>query len=317
MIFYTLRKVRYLKYITVQQAAKLWKISDRRVRTLCSEGRIPGMIREGHAYKIPEDALKPVDERRFRGKKIPAEYEDLFKRIDAKKSELEKRRPLTQGELERLREEFLLEFTYNSNAIEGSTLTLQETAMVLEGITIDKKPLKEHLEAVGHKDAFEYVKELVSENVNLSEEIIKDIHSLVLMDRPQDRGVYRRIPVRILGAKAQLPQPYLVESKMEELMENYSNVDNKLHDIEKIARFHLNFEGIHPFIDGNGRTGRLVLNLELMKNGYPPISVTFTDRKNYYECFHEYTEKADPSKMILMVSRYIEEELDRYLLILE
>lgn len=84
-----------------------------------------------------------------------------------------------------------------------------------------------------------------------------------------------------------------------------------------VARFHLDFEGIHPFIDGNGRTGRLVLNLELMKNGYPPISVKFTDRKNYYECFHEYTEKADPSKMILMVSEYIEEELDRHLLILE
>lgn len=174
--------------------------------------------------------------------------------------------------------------------------------MVLKGITIDKKPLKEHLEAVGHKDAFEYIKELVSENVYLSEKVIKDVHSLVLMDRPQDRGVYRRILVRILGAKAELPQPYLVGIKMEELIRNYSNVDNKLHDIEKIARFHLDFEGIHPFIDGNGRTGRLVLNLELMKNGYPSISVKFTDRKNYYECLHENTEKANPSEMILMVS---------------
>ena len=174
--------------------------------------------------------------------------------------------------------------------------------MVLKGITIDKKPLKEHLEAMGHKDAFEYIKELVSENVYLSEKVIKDIHSLVLMDRPQDRGVYRRIPVKILGAKVEPPQPYIVGIKMEELMRNYSSVDNKLHDIEKIARFHLDFEGIHPFTDGNGRTGRLVLNLELMKNGYPPISVKFTDRKNYYECLHEYTEKANPSKMILMVS---------------
>lgn len=309
--------MRYLKHITVKQAAKLWEISDRRVRVLCSEGKIPGTIKDGRAYKIPIDAIKPVDERTLRGIEIPAQYEDLFKRIDAKKSELEKRRPLTQGELERLREEFLLEFTYNSNAIEGSTLTLQETAMVLEGITIDKKPLKEHLEAVGHKDAFEYVKELVSENVNLSEKVIKDIHSLVLMDRPQDRGVYRKIPVRILGAKVEPPQPYIVGIKMEELMRNYSNEDNKLHDIEKVARFHLNFEGIHPFIDGNGRTGRLILNLELMKNGYPPISVKFGDRKNYYDCFYEYTEKADPSKMILMVSEYIEKELDRYLLILE
>lgn len=317
MIFYALRKVRNLEYMSVQQAAKLWNISDRRVRILCLEGKIAGTIKEGRAYKIPADALKPVDERTLRGKHIPTQYEDLFKRIDAKKVELEKRRPLTQGELERLREEFLIEFTYNSNAIEGSTLTLQETAMVLAGITIDKKPLKEHLEAVGHKDAFEYIQELVSDKIVLSEKIIKDIHSLVLIDRPQDRGVYRRLPVRILGAKVEPPHPYLVGVKMEELMRNYSSADNKLHDIEKVARFHLDFEGVHPFIDGNGRTGRLLLNLEIMKNGYPPISVKFTDRKRYYECFHEYSEESDASKMTLMVSEYIEEELDRYLSILE
>lgn len=303
--------------MSVQQVAELWNISDRRVRVLCSEGKIPGTIKEGRAYKIPADALKPVDERTLRGKNISTEYEELFKRIDAKKAELQKRRPLTQGELERLREQFLLEFTYNSNAIEGNTLTLQETAMVLEGITIDKKPLKEHLEAVGHRDAFKYIQELVSEKVTLSEKIIKDIHTLVLMDRPQDRGIYRRLPVRILGAKVEPPQPYLVPIKMEELMRNYSSTENKLHEIEKVAKFHLDFEGVHPFIDGNGRTGRLILNLEVMKNGYPPISVKFTDRKKYYECFHAYLEESDASKMILMVSDYIEEELDKYLSILE
>ena len=303
--------------MTVKQAAEIWGISDMRVRVLCSDGKIPGTMKEGRGYMIPIDAIKPLDERTLRGIEIPAQYEELFKRIDAKKAELEKRRPLTQGELERLGGEFLVEFTYNSNAIEGNTLTLQETAMVLEGLTINKKPLKEHLEAVGHKDAFEYVKELVSGNVKLSEKVIKDIHSLVLMDRPQDKGVYRRIPVKIVGAKIEPPQPYMVGVKMEELMFNYNNASNKIHDIERSARFHLDFEGIHPFIDGNGRTGRLVLNLELMKSGYPPINVKFTDRKEYYECFHEYTEKTDPSKMIFMVSKYIEEELDRYLLILE
>ena len=306
-----------MEYMSVKQAAELWSISDRRVRTLCSEGKIPGILKEGRAYKIPVHAIKPVDERTLKGIQIPNEYEDLFKRIDAKSSELQKRRPLTQGELERLREQFLLEFTYNSNAIEGNTLTLRETAMVLEGITIDKKPLKEHLEAVGHKDAFEYIQELTSEKVALSEKIIKDIHSLVLMDRPSDKGVYRRIPVMILGAHNEPPQPYLVSIQMEKLMRDYSSKENKVHEIEKIARFHLVFEGIHPFIDGNGRTGRLILNLEIMKNGYPPISVKFTDRKKYYECFHAYAEKFDASNMILMVAEYIEEELDKYLLILE
>lgn len=306
-----------MEYMSVHQAAELWKISDRRVRVLCSEGKIPGTIKEGRAYKIPIDALKPVDERTLRGKNISSEYDDLFKRIDAKKAELQKRRPLTQGELERLREQFLIEFTYNSNAIEGNTLTLQETAMVLEGITIDKKSLKEHLEAVGHKDAFEYVQELVSKKVTLSEKIIKDIHSFVLMDRSQDRGIYRRVSVKIMGAMTEPPQPYLVPIKMEELMRNYNSKENKLHMIEKVARFHLDFEGIHPFIDGNGRTGRLILNLEIMKNDYPSINIKFADRKKYYECFHAYVEKSDASKMILMVSNYIEQELDRYLNILE
>lgn len=308
-----------LEYMSVQQAAEIWELSDRRVRVLCSEGKIPGTIKEGRAYRIPINSLKPVDERTLRGKNIPTEYEELFKRIDAKKAELQKRSPLTQGELERLREEFLVEFTYNSNAIEGNTLTLQETAMVLQGITIDKKPLKEHLEAIGHKDAFEYIQELVSDNnkIVLSEKVIKLIHSLVLIDRPKDRGVYRRLPVRILGAKTEPPQPYLVPIKMEEIMKNYNTTENKLHDIEKVARFHLDFEEIHPFIDGNGRMGRLIMNLELMKNGYPPISVKFTDRRKYYECFHSYAEGSDANKMILMVSDYIEEELDRYLLILE
>ena len=101
-----------MKYMTVQQAAKLWGISDRRVRTLCSEGKILGTIKEGRAYKIPVDALKPVDERTLQGKNISPQYKSLFMRIDAKRAELEKRRPLTQGELEKLREEFLINFTY-------------------------------------------------------------------------------------------------------------------------------------------------------------------------------------------------------------
>lgn len=302
--------------MSVKQAAERWNISDRRVRILCSEGKISGVIKEGHSYKIPINSMKPADGRKIRGKTIPSEYEELFYRIDAKKAELNKRRPLTQGELERLRQEFLLEFTYHSNAIEGNTLTLQETALVLEGITIDKKSLKDHLEVVGHKDAFYYVGEMVSKKVGLSDKVIKDIHSLVLMDRPHDRGVYRRIPVRILGASHEPPQPYLVPVKMEELISKYTILYHKFHLIEKVARFHLEFETIHPFIDGNGRTGRLLMNLELMKYGYPPINVKFAHRKVYYECFSQYHESMDPSNMIHLIANYMEEELDRYLFIL-
>ena len=217
-------------------------------------------------------------------------------RIDALKAELDHRRPLTQGELQRLRDEFLIEYTYDSNAIEGNTLTLRETAMVLEGITIDKKPLKDHLEAVGHRDAFLYVEDLVRHHTPFSEHEIKQIHTLVLMDRPEDRGVYRRIPVRVLGAYHTPSDPILIPEQMEQLVAAFQN-HTDLHPLERAARFHLRFEGIHPFVDGNGRTGRLILNLMLMQAGYPPINVKYSDRRRYYDSFDAFYRDGDPSVM--------------------
>lgn len=119
-------------YISVKQAAEKWGISDRRVRTLCSEGRISGVIREGRSYRIPAEAKKPEDGRY-------KSYESLLESIDRKKAELDARRPLTEGEVERLTEQFVVEYTYNSNAIEGNTLTLRETDMVLRGFISDLK----------------------------------------------------------------------------------------------------------------------------------------------------------------------------------
>lgn len=276
-----------MEYITVAQAAEQWGISDRRVRILCQQDKIDGVIRKGRVWMIPAGAEKPVDGRTIRYQRNDSPYGALFAEVDALKAELDRRRPLTQGELQRLRDEFLIEYTYNSNAIEGNTLTLQETALVLEGITIDKKPLKDHLEAVGHRDAFLYVEELVKNKVPFSERIIKEIHTLVLMDRPEDRGVYRRIPVRIMSAYHVPPDPMLVPEQMERLVAEFEG-NKKLHPIERAALFHLKFEGIHPFVDGNGRTGRLILNLMLMQAGYPPINVKYSDRKRYYEAFDEY-----------------------------
>ena len=300
-----------METISVKQAAEQWGLSDRRVRLLCEQGKIPGVVREGRSYRIPADAVKPADGRSLRGKIIPSEYSTLFARVDALKAELGNRRPLTQGELKRLQEEFLVEFTYNSNAIEGNTLTLRETALVLEGVTIDKKPLKDHLEAVGHRDAFLYVEQLVTDKISISEKVIKDIHSLVLMDRPDDKGVYRRIPVTIMGAYHEPPQPYLVPVQMEQLVARQK--ETKRHPIENAALFHLDFEGVHPFIDGNGRTGRLMLNLMLMQQGYPPIDVKFSDRKRYYACFDSYYKEKSAAPMVELVSGYLEERLGRYL----
>ena len=217
--------------------------------------------------------------------------------------------------MERLTEEFVVEYTYNSNAIEGNTLTLRETDMVLRGLTIDQKPLKDHMEAVGHKEAFDFVRDLVKDQVPLSESIIKQIHYLVLADKKDDRGVYRRIPVRIMGAKHEPVQPYMIQPKMEQLLELYRNSTE--HIIPRLARFHIEFEGIHPFIDGNGRTGRLLVNMELMKAGYPPIDIKFTDRIAYYNAFDEYHVKHNLDVMEKLFAGYVNARLDNYLAMLE
>lgn len=305
-----------MDFITAKQAAQKWNITDRQVRILCSTGKINGAKQAGRAWLIPADAKKPLDERTTRHKKPLNDLEEILDRIDMKKSKLDLMRPLTSGELARLKEEFLIEFTYNTNAIEGNTLTLQETALVLQGLTIDRKPLKEHLEVIGHRDAFLYVLRLVQDRVPLSENVIKEIHSLVLMDRPEDKGVYRRIPVRIMGSKQELPQPYLVPVQMEQLMAKQAEMQNTLHLVERISIFHLLFESIHPFIDGNGRTGRLLLNLELLMVGFPAINVKFTDRKRYYACFSDYYETGSHLQMTLLIAGYVEEMLDKYLEIL-
>ena len=295
-------------YISVKQAAEKWGISDRRVRTLCSEGKIPGVTREGRSWKIPEEARKPEDGR-YRS------AESLLEVIDRKKAELDTRRPLTEGEIERFTEEFVVEYTYNSNAIEGNTLTLRETDMVLRGLTIDQKPLKDHMEAVGHKDAFYFVRDLVKEQTPLSESVIKQIHYLVLADKKDDRGVYRKVPVRIMGAKHEPVQPYLIQPKMEQLLETY-RISTE-HIISRLAWFHIEFEGIHPFIDGNGRTGRLLVNLELMKAGYPPIDIKFTDRVACYKAFDEYHTKHNSRAMEKLFAGYLNERLESYLIMLK
>lgn len=221
-------------------------------------------------------------------------------------------RPLTRGEVERLAEEFLVDFTYNSSAIEENTLTLKETAMVLEGMTVDQKPLKDHLEAVGHRDAFLYVQDITSKKIPLCESVIKNIHLLVLMDRPDDKGVYRRIPVHIMGAYTELVQPYLIETKITELLKANGARKDTMTVIERVALFHLEFEGIHPFIDGNGRTGRLIINLDLIHNGYPPINVKFSDRKRYYDAFDAFYRNNNSKPMINIIAEYVDKRLDEY-----
>jgi Fic family protein len=241
----------------------------------------------------------------------------MFNELDVLYGKLKGVRPLSPESVRRLSEDFMIDYTYHSNAIEGSTLTLEETALVLkEGVTVGGKPLKHHLEAIGHRDAYYYVEDLVNNKIPVSERVIKDIHSLVLMDRQADKGVYRSVPVRV-GAFHPC-QPYEVPIQMERLMIDYEGEMKNLHVIERAAVFHLRFETIHPFIDGNGRVGRLLFNLELMKEGYPPVNIKFSDRTKYYDCFTHYRNNDNnASQMTELIGGYALYELKRYLEIAE
>lgn len=235
------------------------------------------------------------------------------------KEKIAQYRPLSPSEVQRLREEFIIESTYNSNAIEGNTITLRETVLILkEGMTIAEKPIREHLDIIGFKDAFNYIYELVANNEPLTERTIKDIHSLVLMSNAENRGVYRKIPVRILGAENEPTPPYLIAEEMATLIAKYQHKLTACPPLEAIAWLHLAFESIHPFIDGNGRTGRLLLNFELLKQGYLPVDIKFTDRVKYYSCFDEFhRNNQDPTALLELISGYELKELERYLHILE
>lgn len=294
-----------MKYIKVSEAAAKWGISARRVRLLCEQGRIAGVERKGNLYMIPEDAERPIDARTYAKTSLKKSYTPILEQINSFKKTLDSCRPLTPAEVEAIKEVFLVEHTYNSNAIEGNTLTLQETALVLQGVTIDKKPLKDHLEAVGYKEAFQYVEELAKQDKDLSEYDIKSIHNLVLADRPEDRGTFRRVNVRIAGALTNPVQPYLIEPKIEELLNNYKVWSETMHIVERVAIFHLQFESIHPFIDGNGRTGRLIMNLQLIKEGLPAINIKFADRRKYYDAFDEYSRTGSTEAMINLVGEAV------------
>jgi len=300
-----------MKYLSSNEISKLWDISDRQVRKMCAENRVEGAMLVGKRWNIPENAKKPE---RINAKKITKQ--EKISKILKLKAELDSKRPLTPAEIKRLNEEFMIEYTYNSNAIEGNTLTLQETTWALQGVTIDKKPLKDHMEAIGHKDAFYFILDKAKENTALTENLIKQIHFLVLMHDASGKGVYRSLPVRIMGASHTPPQPYLIQKQMEDLIFNYNKWLKTKSVIEVVSLLHLNFEFIHPFIDGNGRTGRLLINLILIQHGYPPIDIKFTDRKKYYECFENYYKTGKPTAMSDLIADLVIERLEEYLKIL-
>lgn len=237
----------------------------------------------------------------------------LLNRIDEAKRLIDTFRPLSPSIVSRLQKQLMVEWTYNSNAIEGNTLTLKETLIVLEtGMTIGSKSLKEHLEVVNHREAIIFVEELALSGSEITERNIREIHSLVLKEiDPKYAGRYRDIQVRIAGATHIPPDPLFVPNLMSDFANRRLNKTDE-HPVILASLAHLDLVGIHPFVDGNGRTSRLLMNLMLMKNGYFPAVILKNDRKKYYDTL-EKGQKGKTDDFIFFVGRALERTIYLYM----
>ena len=235
----------------------------------------------------------------------------LLKKIEEKKNRLDKLRPLSKDALKKILEDIRLRHTYHSDAIEGNTLTLQETKLVLEGgITIGGKPLKDHIEAQNDAEAFDLMVELVHAKKSISQEIIQQIHEVVTKGILKDAGKYRTENVRITGSKTTPPSYSKIVKLMEDYVQNIRQL--KLNPIKKTAFIHHELVRIHPFIDGNGRVARLITNLYLMKQGYPPVILKKEDRHKYYRTLQK-ADEGDLSSFATFIAKAVNEALMYYL----
>jgi len=302
-----------MEYKNISYFATKWNIKERRIRILCTEGRIHGVKKVGKTWLIPKDAQKPIDKRYRQINDLFFDSID-FNIIDEKKDIIDSHRPFSRNMTRQLRDKLIIEWTYNSNAIEGNTLTLSETKVVLEnGITIKGKPLKDHLEIINHKEAIEYIEDLVSKNVKLSEYDIKSVHYLILKEIDStNAGKYRNENVFISGAKHVPPVYMNVPYEMQKLIDQYQAWQG-LHPVVRACFLHGEFVKIHPFVDGNGRTARLLLNFELIQSGYPPVVIKTENRADYYDALDKAHTTNDYTDFIKIIVDLVNESENLYL----
>ena len=240
----------------------------------------------------------------------------ILKRLTSSLAELNHHRPLKPSILKKLREQFTVEMTYHSNAIEGNRLTLKETLLVLrEGLTIKGKNLQEHLEAKNHEEAMNFLFEVVDSKMRLtlSHHLIRQLHQLVVKDTESKiAGTYRNTDVQILGSKHRPPPGYQVQEQMTKFLEWMTENKSNYHPAEFAALAHHRFVAIHPFEDGNGRTGRLLMNLLLMRSGYPIAIIQKNDRTKYYNALDD-ADAGDMLAIVRIVAQAVERTLNIYL----
>lgn len=302
----------------IREASEKWNISERRIRKLIQDGRIEGAKKIGTTWNIPDDTNKPID-KRIKDKEIEFRIdleEDYFKEVDAKLAKLNSKRPLPENTLKSLEEKNILDWTYNSNAIEGNTLTLRETKVVLEGITIGGKSVREHLEVINHKEAILFLEDLVKNYADISEFDIRNIHTLILKEIDNANAGKYRLENVIISGVSQVPTDYIkIPEEMEKLINRYKEW-NKFHPLIKSALLHGEFVFIHPFIDGNGRTARLLMNFEAMKYGYLPIILKADTKAKYYDALDKAMTEHDYTDFVKLIVKEENEILDQYLKII-
>lgn len=245
----------------------------------------------------------------------------LLIEIDALKTRLGTLRPLPPEASRKIDEAIAVEYTFESNRIEGNTLTLRETAMVVDkGLTIDGHPLREHLEAINHAEAVHFIRDIASGDLPVTENLIRDIHRIVLQGIDSGHaGRYRGVQVRISGSQHMPPQPYLINLQMEAFMIEYRRLESEgTHPVLIAAWLHYELVRIHPFIDGNGRTSRLLMNLYLLRHGYPIVMLKgdSLSRQRYYDAL----EAADASQQRAfneLIVGAVRDSLENYLSIMD
>ena len=242
--------------------------------------------------------------------------ERVHERILAKKRQLDSHRPLSKEVVSRLQEKMEIEYTYNSNAIEGNTLTQRETQMVIrQGLTVGGKSLSEHLEARNHPKAIEYIENLATQGHAekiLKEADIQKIHELIFSGVLENAGNYRNCQVYIEGCDEMPPPAFEVHRLMKELVAWLNTNPEELRPIELASVFHHKLVSIHPFEDGNGRVCRLVANVILISHGYPLTTIRTVDRKKYYSSLQE-ADKGNLKPFVNFIARCLEQSLDIYL----
>jgi Fic family protein/DNA-binding Xre family transcriptional regulator len=275
--------------------------------------------------EIAGDVLMVAEERiqylsgkdRFKTITLSNQFNSKLKKLDELSAKWKSLKPLNEVQLRKMEEYFFTSYTYESNRIEGNTLTLQETHLVInEGITIGGKSMREHLELVNHKEAIELILELVQNKIPFNSFRLKQIHQLILKGvDDRNAGIYRNLPVRISGSSHVPPEPYLIEKMMEDYFIFYETQKDILHPVVLAAEMHERLVTIHPFIDGNGRTSRLVMNLILLKNGFTIANLkgNFDDRMRYYKALEQVQVNHESDMFYELIAEHVESSLTEHL----